>query len=88
MAKNYNGQLHVRVPPEMHEEIAKEAFDRGTSISGICAQALLLRRVLSHLDPWKTIHNVWTANKDTDIKMIEKDISEAIRETRKKSKKI
>lgn len=88
MAKTYNGQLHVRVPPEIHEEIAREAFNRGTSISGICAQALLLRRALSHLDPWKTIHHIWEANKDTDIKVIEKDISEAIRETRKKSKKI
>jgi hypothetical protein len=84
MAKNFNGQLHVRVPPEIHEEVAREAFEKGSSISGICAQALVVRKALSQLDPWKAIHALREANKDVDLKTLEKDIREAIRESRRK----
>lgn len=87
MAREFTGQIHVRVPPDVHEEIAREAFDKGSSISGICAQALVVRKALSHLDPWKTIHQLWEANKNVDVKTLEKDISEVIRETRKQAKK-
>lgn len=87
MSRQFNGQIHVRIPPEVHEAIAREAFDKGSSISGICAQALVVRKALSHLDPWKVIHQIWETNKDVSVKTLEKDISEAIRETRKQSSK-
>ncbi|MBI1860936.1 MAG: toxin-antitoxin system HicB family antitoxin [Deltaproteobacteria bacterium] len=86
MSRQFNGQIHVRIPPEVHEEIAREAFNKGSSISGICAQALVVRKALAHLDPWKMIHQIWESNKDVNLKTLEKDISEAIRETRKQSK--
>jgi len=43
------------VSSRVHEEIAKEAFDKGTSISGIFAQALIVRRALRNIDPWKSM---------------------------------
>jgi hypothetical protein len=55
MPRPFNGQIHVRVPASVHEEVAKEAFDNGTSISGILAQALIVRRALRNIDPWKSI---------------------------------
>ena len=30
MGRAFKGQVHVRLSPEMHERIAKEAFDKGT----------------------------------------------------------
>lgn len=84
MAKAFKGQIHVRIPPEVHEEVAREAFEKGTSISGICAQALVVRRALHDMDPWKSIEAVWEANKKTDLAQLEKDVKEAIRATRKK----
>jgi len=63
MTRSFNGQIHVRVPSGVHEEIAKEAFERGTSISGIFAQALIVRRALRNIDPWKSISEVQSAVK-------------------------
>jgi hypothetical protein len=84
MAKSYNGQIHVRISPELHEEMAKESFETGTPISGLCAQALIARRVLQNIEPWKSVEAVWQANKRTDVGKLEEDISEAIRAARKK----
>ena len=84
MAKSYNGQIHVRIPAELHEEMAKESFETGTPISGICAQALIARRVLQKMDPWKAVESVWEANKGTNVSKLETDIKEAVRAARKK----
>jgi hypothetical protein len=63
MPRSFNGQIHVRVSSDVHEEIAKEAFETGMSISGILAQALIVRRVLRDIDPWKSIQEVQSANR-------------------------
>jgi len=60
--KKFNGQIHVCVTAAVHKELATEAFERGTSISGILAQALTVRRALINLDPWKAIKQVWSAS--------------------------
>jgi hypothetical protein len=84
MAKNYNGQVHVRIPPELHAEMAKESFETGTPISGICAQALIARRVLQKIEPWSSVELAWEASKGLNVTKLEEDIREAIRATRKK----
>jgi hypothetical protein len=63
MSRAFNGQIHIRVPASIHEEVAKEAFEKGTSISGILAQALIVRRALRNVDPWKSIEEVQSANR-------------------------
>lgn len=82
----FGGQVHVRLSPEAHEDVAKEAFERGTSISGIVAQALMIRRALKNIDPWKAIAEIREANRGVDPKELEKDIAEAIKAVRKKAR--
>jgi len=79
-------QVHVRLSPEAHEDVAEEAFEKGTSISGIVAQSLMIRRVLRNIDPWKTVAEIREANRDVDPKQLEKDITDSIRAVRKKAR--
>ena len=83
MPRPFNGQIHVRVPTEVHEEVAREAFERGTSISGILAQALIVRRVLKKIDPWKSITEVQAANRNVLPREIERTVAAAVKAVRK-----
>jgi hypothetical protein len=83
MSRNFNGQIHIRVPSEVHQEIAKEAFDKGTSISGILAQALVVRRMLRRIDPWKSISEIRSANRSTPTAEIENTVARAVKAVRK-----
>jgi hypothetical protein len=83
MSRAFNGQIHVRVPASIHEEVAKEAFDKGTSISGILAQALIVRRALRNVDPWKSIEEVQSANRGVPAAEVESTVAKAVRAVRK-----
>lgn len=83
MPRNFNGQIHVRISPSVHEEIAKEAFEKGTSISGILAQALIVRRALRSIDPWKAIDELQSANRETPSDEIERKVAKAVKAVRK-----
>jgi hypothetical protein len=84
MSRAFKGQIHVRLSPEMHQKIAQEAFDKGTSISGIIAQSITAREVLKNIDPWKSIDEIWQANRKVNQKELNVDIREAIKAVRKK----
>jgi hypothetical protein len=83
MSRSFNGQIHVRVSPHVHEEVAKEAFDKGTSISGILAQALVVRRALKGIDPWRSIGEVQSANRGTTSTEVEHEVAKAVKAVRK-----
>jgi hypothetical protein len=83
MSRAFNGQIHVRVPASVHEEVAKEAFDKGTSISGILAQALIVRRALRNIDPWKSIDEVQAANRGMSAAEVENSVARAVKAVRK-----
>jgi hypothetical protein len=83
MPRAFNGQIHVRVPAELHEEVAKEAFDKGTSISGIFAQALMVRRALRGIDPWKSIGEVQRANRSAAATDVEIEVAKAVKAVRR-----
>jgi hypothetical protein len=83
MSRTFNGQIHVRVPASVHEEVAKEAFDRGTSISGIFAQALIVRRALRNIDPWESIDEVQSANRGVAAAQVERAVAKAVKAVRK-----
>ena len=83
MPRAFNGQIHVRVSASVHEEVAKEAFDRGTSISGILAQALIVRRALRSIDPWKSIEEVQSANRGLSAAEVENSVARAVKAVRK-----
>lgn len=82
----FGGRVHVRLSPEAHEDVAKEAFEKGTSISGIVAQSLMIRRALRSIDPWKTVAEIREANKRADPKLLEKDIADSIKAVRKQAR--
>lgn len=84
--RTFKGQVHVRLSPEAHEDVAKEAFEKGTSISGIVAQSLMIRRALRNIDPWKAVAEIREANKNVDSKDLEADIAKAIKAVRKKAR--
>jgi hypothetical protein len=83
MSRAFNGQIHVRVPASIHEEVAKEAFDKGTSISGIFAQALIVRRALRGIDPWKSIDDVQSANRGIPAAEVEREVAKAVKAVRR-----
>jgi len=83
LSRTFNGQIHVRVPASIHEEVAKEAFDKGTSISGILAQALIVRRALRNVDPWKSIDEVQSANRGVPVEEVENTVAKAVKAVRK-----
>jgi hypothetical protein len=83
MPRLFNGQIHVRVPSNLHQEVAKEAFEKGTSISGIFAQALIVRRALRNIDPWKSISEVQSANRGIAEAEVERAVAKAVKAVRK-----
>jgi hypothetical protein len=83
MSRPFNGQIHVRVSSRVHEEVAKEAFEKGTSISGIFSQALIVRRALRDIDPWKSISEVQSANRGIAQAEVERTVAKAVRAVRK-----
>ncbi len=83
MGRAFKGQVHVRVTPDVHEEVAKEAFERGISISGIFAQALTVRKALQNINPWKSIAEVREANSGLSEDEIKSAVDEAIKAVRK-----
>jgi hypothetical protein len=76
----------VRLSPEVHEDVAKEAFEKGISISGIVAQSLAVRRILKGIAPWKTVAEIREANTDIDLDQLEVDIAASIKAVRKKAR--
>jgi hypothetical protein len=83
MPRAFNGQIHVRVSTSVHEEVAKEAFEKGTSISGIFSQALIVRRALRNIDPWKSISEVQAANRAVSQAEVEQAVTNAVKAVRK-----
>ncbi len=84
--RSFGGQVHVRLSPEAHEDVAKEAFEKGISISGIVAQSLMIRRTLKNIDPWKAITEIREANRGVDQKELENDIAKSIKAVRKQAR--
>lgn len=81
--RNYAGRLLVRVPPELHRELAREAFDSGRSINQLCLEAILARKALRKYDPWKAIEALWGANRKIEPRRLQRDILRAISEVRR-----
>jgi hypothetical protein len=83
MARIFNGQVHVRIAPKVHREVAQEAFDKGTSISGIFSQALIVRNALKNIDPWKAIDEVQAANRKVSKEELDGVIAKAVKDVRR-----
>ncbi len=81
----FSGKILVRVPPGIHKELAREAFESGRSINQLCTEALLARRALKNYNPWKSIERLWLKNRHADVTRLTREIREAIAEVVGKS---
>ena len=80
--RNYAGRILIRVPPEVHRELAREAFDSGRSINALCLEAIIARKALRNYDPWKAVKEIWEKNRKVKPKQLEAAILSAISEVR------
>jgi hypothetical protein len=81
--RNYAGRILIRVPPDVHKELAREAFESGRSINQLCLEAILARKALRRYDPWKAIEEIWDRNRKISPKRAKADILRAISEVRR-----
>jgi hypothetical protein len=82
LMRNYAGRILIRVPPEIHRELAREAFESGRSINELCLQAIIARKALRNYDPWKAVEEIWDKNRRVRPKQLRADILTAISEVR------
>ncbi|MFN0117567.1 MAG: toxin-antitoxin system HicB family antitoxin [Elusimicrobiota bacterium] len=80
--KKYAGKILIRVPSKIHKELNKEAVQTGSSINDLCVRAILARKALKQYDPWKSVEQVWSTNKNISEKELNKDIFKAIKAVR------
>ncbi len=81
--RNYAGKILIRVPAELHEDLAREAFESGRSINQLCLEAIMARRALRKYDPWKTVEEVWARNRKARLRQMKSDIARALAEVRR-----
>ena len=80
--RNYAGRILIRVPSDLHKDLAREAFESGRSINQLCLEAILARKALSKYDPWKAIEEIWKQNRKIKPRQVQSDILRAIAEVR------
>ena len=80
--RQFSGRVLLRMPKELHRDLAEEAFRAGKSINQLCLEALFGRQALKQYDPWRTVERAWQANKKVSVTEVEKDVAAAIREVR------
>jgi hypothetical protein len=80
--RNYAGRILIRVPPEVHRELAREAFESGRSINELCLEAIVARKALRDYDPWKAVEEIWAQNRKVNPKQLQAEILSAISEVR------
>jgi len=80
--RNYAGRILIRVPSNLHEELAREAFESGRSINQLCLEAIVVRKALRKYDPWKAIEQIWAQNRKVKPKQLQSEVLRAISEVR------
>jgi hypothetical protein len=81
--RTYAGKILIRVPSEVHKELAREAFESGRSINELCLEAIVARKALKSYDPWKAVEQIWDKNRKVRPKQLQTDILGAISEVRR-----
>jgi len=81
--RTFSGKVLLRLPANIHKELAQEAFKTGRSLNQLCLIAILARRVLKTYDPWKSIEKLWDANQKVDPEKLSRDIRSALADVRR-----
>ena len=85
--RQFSGRVLLRLPAELHRDLAEEAFRTGRSLNQLCLEALLGRKALKQYDPWNAVQNIWRKNKKMPVNTINKDVEAAVREVRRAKKR-
>jgi HicB-like protein involved in pilus formation len=80
--RTYAGRILIRVPSELHKDLAREAFESGRSINQLCLEAIIARKALRRYDPWKAVEELWKQNRKVKPRQLQRDIARAISEVR------
>ena len=80
--RTYAGRILIRVPSELHKDLAREAFESGRSINQLCLEAIIARKALRRYDPWKAVEELWKQNRRVKPRQLQRDIARAISEVR------
>lgn len=81
--RSFSGKLLLRLDPDIHQQLSKEAFETGRSINQLCIGAIMIRNELKKYDPWKEIEQVWEKNKGLSEKDVAAYVAKAIKEVRR-----
>jgi len=81
--RQFSGRVLLRMPKDLHRDLAEEAFRAGKSINQLCLEALFGRQVLKQYDPWRAVERIWRVNRGVAAAEIEKDVTAALREVRR-----
>ena len=81
--RNFSGKLLLRLDPDIHQQLAKEAFETGRSINQLCFGAIMIRNELKKYDPWKEIEEGWQKNKNLNEKDVAAFVAKTIKDVRR-----
>jgi HicB family len=81
--RQFSGRVLLRLPAELHRDLAEEAFRTGRSLNQLCLEALLGRKALKRYNPWNAVEHVWRKNRKIPVDTVDKDVEAAVREVRR-----
>lgn len=81
--RKFAGKILIRIPPELHSDLAQEAFASGRSINQLCLEAIMARKALKNFDPWRQVEAIWRQNRKFSPRRVQADILRAIAEVRR-----
>jgi hypothetical protein len=73
-----SGRFVVRIPPRLHDELAKEAFERRVSINQICLEALITHKQLRRDESWRALQAQRGRVRSDGFSRLEKEISASL----------
>lgn len=85
--KTYSGRLVVRLPQDVHQELAEEAFQDGRSINQLLVESVRLRKLLRRVDPWPGVEALWARGQELDAAVVEREVVQAVREVRRQRRR-
>ena len=74
----FNGQLHIRLSPKLHEELAKESFSTGQTMNQLCVEAISMKWVLEKDPKWKKRFKKLLAESKTQNILFKEEVQKLI----------
>ena len=76
--RSFNGQLHIRLSPKLHEELAKESFSTGQTMNQLCVEAISMKWVFEKDLKWKKLFKKLLAESKTQNIRFKEEVQKLI----------